>query len=133
VDTVKWPWARRHARRQLTIVHTRQALISLPDIQWRDPESEAQARTQLHEVASIVDRALRHVPVSSEEARALKYAQARLTAFLEGWNDPGLIAPIHLDPMYRSLKAALRTLSLRLVTTDNADPPAEPDDPAPQS
>ena len=128
---MKWPGARRRARRQLTLVHAREALVSLPDVRWRDPESEEVAYAELQKVAAIVDRALRHVPVSSEQARALKYAQARLTAFQEGWNDPGLIAPIHLDPMYQSLKAALQTLSRRLETHDNTDPPAEPADPVP--
>ncbi|MFF1612232.1 hypothetical protein ACFVYA_31000 [Amycolatopsis sp. NPDC058278] len=104
----------------------------MPDVHWRDPESEEQARTQLQEVAAIVEQALRRVHASSEEARALKYAQARLTAFLEGWDDPGLIAPIHLVAMYQSLKAALRTLSLRLATNENADPPTNPDDPVPR-
>jgi hypothetical protein len=131
VDTVKWPGARRRARRHLTLVDAREALVSLPNVHWRDPESEEEAYAELQKVAEIIDRALRHVPVSSEQARALKYAQARLTAFLEGWNDPGLIAPIHLDPMYQSLKAALQTLSRRLETGDNADPPAEPADPIP--
>ena len=129
---MKWPWARRRARRELTLVQARQALVSLPDVRWRDPESEEEARTQLQEVATIVEQALRQFHASSEEARALTYAQARLTAFLVGWDDPGLIAPIHLVPMYQSLKAALRTLSLRLAPNENVDPPPGPDDPVPQ-
>jgi hypothetical protein len=133
VDTVKWPGTRRRARRELTVVQARRALVSLPDVQWRDPESEEQARTQLQEIAKIVDRALRQVPVSSEEARALKYAQARLTAFLVGWDDPGLIAPTQLAPMYQSLTDALRDLSVRLATKENADPPVDPDEPVPRT
>ncbi|GHG29904.1 hypothetical protein GCM10017567_57100 [Amycolatopsis bullii] len=122
---MKWPGARR----QLTIADARQALVSLPDVRWHDPESEEQARTQLQEIGAIVDRALRRVHASSDEARALKYAQARLTAFLAGWGDPDLIAPTHLAPMYQSLIDALRALSLRLATNGNADPPGDPDDP----
>ncbi|MFB9686111.1 hypothetical protein [Amycolatopsis plumensis] len=133
MDTVKWPGAQRCARRQLTIVHARQALVSLPDVRWHDPESEEQARTQLQEIGAIVDRALRRVHASSDEAQALKYAQARLTAFLVGWGDPDLIAPTHLAPMYRSLTDALRALSVRLATNGNADPPVDPDDPVPRT
>lgn len=88
---------------------------------------------QLQEIAAIVDRALRDVQASSAEARALKYAQARLTAFLVGWRDPGLIAPAHLAPMYQSLTDALRNLSLRLTSNGDADPPVNPDDPVPRT
>ncbi|MBE8523045.1 hypothetical protein ILP97_37080 [Amycolatopsis sp. H6(2020)] len=84
-------------------------------------------------MATIVDRALRRVHASSDEARALKYAQARLTAFLVGWGDPGLIAPTHLASMYQSLTDALRDLSVRLATNENADPPVDPDDPVPRT
>ncbi|MGW5742085.1 hypothetical protein [Amycolatopsis sp. NPDC003861] len=133
MDTVKWPWARRRARRELAFVQARQALVSLPDVRWRDPESEEQARTQLQEIATIVGRALVRVHASSDEARALKYAQARLTAFLVGWDDPRLIAPPHVAPMYKSLTRALRDLSARLATSKNADPPVDPDEPVPRT
>lgn len=133
MDTVKRPGARRRARRQLTVVQAQQALASLPDVRWRDPESEEQARTQLQETAAIVGRALRRVHAASDEARALKYAQARLTAFLVGWDDPRLIAPTHITPMYESLTRALRDLSARLATSKNADPPVDPDEPVPRT
>ncbi|WP_328617223.1 hypothetical protein OHS18_13355 [Amycolatopsis sp. NBC_00355] len=132
MDAVISPWARRRARRRLAVLQARQALVALPEIRWRDDTSEEQARVQLQNVAAIIGRALRRVRASSEEARALKYAQARLTAFLEGWDDPGLITPIHLVPMYQSLEAALRTLSLRLETAENLDPPEDPDEPIPR-
>ncbi|WP_410597223.1 hypothetical protein [Amycolatopsis sp. lyj-23] len=133
MDTVKWLGARRRARRQLTVAQARQALVSLPDVRWRDPESEEETRTQLQEIATIVGRALRRVRASSDEARALKYAQARLTAFLVGWDDPSLIAPTHLAPMYQSLAEALRDLSTRLATNENADSPVNLDDPVPRT
>ncbi|MEA5367196.1 hypothetical protein VA596_47250 [Amycolatopsis sp., V23-08] len=117
----------------MAVLQARQALAGLPEIRWRDNTSEQQGRMQLEEVAAIIGRALRRVRASSDEARALKYAQARLTAFLQGWGDPGLIATIHVVPMYQSLQAALRTLSLRLETAENADPPEEPDEPTPRS
>ena len=55
---------------------------------------------QLQNAGAIVDRALRRVRASSETARALKYAQARLMAFLEGWDDPGL------DPQWTGSRPA---------------------------
>lgn len=130
---MKSPWARRRAQRQLAIVRARQVLVSLPDIDWHDPQSEEQGRQQLYNVAAIVDRALGGVRAGSDEARALKYAQAWLTAWLQGWGDPALIPATHAAQMYERLVAAMRTISLRLASDGDADPPPNPDDPKPLS
>jgi hypothetical protein len=129
VDAVRSPWARRRAQQQLVIVRARQALVSLPDIHWHDPQSEEQARQQLYNVAAEVDRALGGVRAGSDEARALKYAQAWLTAWLQGSEDPALIPAAHAAPMYERLVAAMHTISLRLTSDGDADPPPNPDGP----
>ncbi len=126
-------WARRRARRQLAIVHARQALASLPDIRWRDAQSEEQARQRLHDVAANIDRALRRARAGSDEARALKYAQAWLTAWLQGWGDPDLIPPPHAAPMYQRLVAAMRAVSDRLAPQRDTGPPQDPDKSVPRT
>jgi hypothetical protein len=54
-----------------------------------------------------------------------------MTAWLQGWDDPALIPSPHAAPMYERLVAAMRTISLRLASGEDADPPPNPDDPEP--
>ncbi len=126
-------WKRRRKRQRDAIERAQQALASPPEIGWHDEKSEALARERLQAIASIVDRALQRVSGSSDEARALKYAQVRLTAWLQGWGDPELIPPTHVFRMYEDLKVALRALSARLVPDNNPDAPRNPDEPPPRS
>jgi type VI protein secretion system component VasF len=133
VDAVKPPWVRRRARRQLAIIQARQALVSLPDISWRDAQSEEQARQRLHDVAATVTRALRWVRASSDEARALKYAQTWLTTWLQGWGDPDLIPTANAASMYERLVSAMRTISIRLKQEGETGPSEEPEEPVPRS
>ncbi|MET8848565.1 hypothetical protein [Amycolatopsis sp. NPDC004625] len=123
--------ARRRARRQLAIVKARQALVALPDIDWHNTDSEQHARQDLHDAAAAVDRALKEVRASSAEGQALKYAQAWMTAWLQGWGDPNLIPSTHAAPMYQRLVDAMHTVSLRLAPHGHADPP-DSDEPPPQ-
>ncbi|QKV74166.1 hypothetical protein [Amycolatopsis sp. Hca4] len=122
-------WSRRRARRHLAIVRARQALADLPDIDWHNPESEGKARQKLHDVAAAIDDALRAVRASSDEARALKYAQAWITAWLRGWEDPNLIPSTHAASMYQRLVDAMHTASLRLEPGGHPDPPPDRDEP----
>lgn len=120
-------------RRQVAIAQARQALLSLPVIRWREPQSEEQARQRLHDVAASIDRALGRVRAGSDEARVLKYAQAWLTAWLQGWEDPALLPPAHAAPMYQRLVDAMRAASNRLAPERDADPPQDPGEPVPGS
>ncbi|MCR6488340.1 hypothetical protein M8542_36470 [Amycolatopsis sp. OK19-0408] len=106
---------RRRERRRLAVIRARHALVSLPTVCWRDDSSEYLARVRLQEITATVDRALRLLHGSSDSTLALKYADARLTGFLQGWNDPELIAPNELPEMYQGLIAALHSLALRLA------------------
>ncbi len=126
---MKSPWARRRARRQLAIVRARQALADLPHIDWHNPESEENARQKLHDIAAAIDGALRTVRASSEEARALKYAQAWLTAWLQGWGHPNLIPATHAASMYQRLVDAIHTASRRLAPDEHTETPPGPDEP----
>ncbi|MFJ9782586.1 hypothetical protein ACIRSS_23595 [Amycolatopsis sp. NPDC101161] len=126
---MKSPWARRRARQQLAIVRARQALADLPDIDWHNPESEEKAHQKLHDVAAAVDGALGAVRASSEEARALKYAQAWMTAWLQGWGHPNLIPATHAASMYQRLVTAMHAASLRLAPDGHAETPPDPDNP----
>jgi hypothetical protein len=124
---------RRRERQRLAVMQARHALVSLPNVRWHDHESQQQAHARLQDIAATVDRALRQVRTSSDRTLALKYAQARLTAFLQGWDDAHLIAPIHRPEMYQSLVTALHTLSLRLAADGSAAPVRELDEPVPRS
>ncbi|MET8997147.1 hypothetical protein [Amycolatopsis sp. NPDC004169] len=126
---MKSPWAQRRARRQLAIVRARQALADLPDIDWHNPASEEKARQKLHDVAAAIGDALRAVRASSEEAHALKYAQAWMTAWLHGWEDPHLIPSTHAASMYQRLVDAMHTASLQLEPGGHPDPPPDRDEP----
>lgn len=108
----------RRERRRLTVLRARHALVWLPQVDWHNDDSEYRAQARLQEIAATVDRALRCLHASSAHALALKYAHARLTAFLQGWDDAELIAPIELPEMYRSLITALHTLARRLAEED---------------
>jgi hypothetical protein len=133
-DVVKALWAScRRARRQLAIQQARHALAALPEIRWHDADSEEQARETLQEIQATVDGALRRVRAWSDEARTLKHAQARLTAWLQAWGDPRLLPPTHVVPMYQGLVVAMRTLATRLTPHDNTDPPPELHEPVPRS
>jgi len=122
---------RRRERQRLAVMQARHALVSLPNVRWHDHDSEQQAHARVQDIAVTVDRALRRVRTSSDHARVLKYAQAKLTAFLQGWDDAELIAPIHLPEMYQGLVAALRAHSLRLAADESAAPVREPDETCP--
>lgn len=131
VDAMKLLGARRRARQQLAILRARQALTALPDIDWHDTHSEQHARQKLHDAAAVIDRALKEVRTSSAEGRALKYAQAWMTAWLQGWGDPNLIPSTHAAPMYQRLVDAMHAVSLRLAPDGHSDPP-DPDEPPSQ-
>ncbi|MGW5743714.1 hypothetical protein [Amycolatopsis sp. NPDC003861] len=122
-------WARRRARRQLAIVRAQRELVALPDIDWHNPDSEQKARQRLHEVAAAIDGALKAVRATSDEARALKYAQAWMTAWLQGWEDRNLIPATHAASMYQRLVDAMHAASLRLAPDEHAETPPDPDEP----
>jgi len=107
---------RRRKRQRIAVMQARHALVSLPN--WHDHDSEQQAHARVQDIAATVDRALRRVRTSSDHARVLKYAQARLTAFPQGWDDAELNATIHVPEMYQSLVTALHTLSPRLAAQE---------------
>ncbi|MEV6639703.1 hypothetical protein [Amycolatopsis sp. NPDC051371] len=120
---------RRRERRRIAVIQARHALVSLPNVRWHDRDSEHHARTRLQDIAATVDRALPRLHSASDHALALKYAHARLTAFLQGWDDAELLTPIDLPEMYQSLVSALHTLALRLEAEENRCrhvPPANP-------
>ncbi|MFI5593623.1 hypothetical protein ACIA5G_51965 [Amycolatopsis sp. NPDC051758] len=120
---------RRRERRRLAVIRARNALVSLPTVSWGHHDSEDHAHALLQGIAETVDRALRRIG-NSDDALALKYAHARLTAFLRGWDDAELLAPIDLPEMYQSLVTALHTLALRLAAAENGRRHALPVNPS---
>lgn len=128
---MKSPWARKRERGRLAIARARAALVTLPDIEWHHPDSEEQAREKLHNIAADIDRALKEIRASSDEAHALKHAQTWMTAWLQGWGDPNLIPPTHAASMYQRLVDVMSAASLRLAPDEHPDPPPDPDDPVP--
>ncbi len=116
---------RRRERRRFAVIQAQHALVSLPNVRWHDDDSEDDAHDRLQRITATVDRALRRVR-SSDDALALKYAHARLAAFLRGWDDAELLPPTDLPEMYQSLVTSLHTLAVRLAAEENGSPAHEP-------
>jgi hypothetical protein len=120
---------RRRERHRIAVIKARHSLVSLPTVDWCDHDSETDGFARLQAVAASVDRAMRRLHGSSDQALAFKYAHARLTAFLDGWDDAELLPAVELPVMYQSLVTALHRLALRLIVEEDGGRHVHPADP----